>query len=368
MNKGKVRNWWLKTKRKLFRHHSAVNFFRLLIISGLIGLFFYLLFPWLRRLSRRAFFGPKIAFSLLTADTSSLDFYQNRTNFLILGTGGEEHQRLDLTDTIIFVSVNRESADTVMLSLPRDIWLESLQTKINAVYHYGEKEKEGGGFVLIKDAVYQILNQPIHYVVLVDFQGFIKMIDLLGGISLKVDRSFDDYRYPIPGKERDECGGDPEYRCRYEHLHFEAGRQEMNGETALKFVRSRNAEGEEGTDFARSQRQQKVILALGQKLLSYQFLFSPAKIAELRKTFGDHIKFDTQFNENQLTAFLSLFLRFVRDKKEIRTISIDAGNEENLGFLYNPPLEEYNQWVLVPRADNWQEIQKYVEEKIYKDY
>ncbi|GAI95511.1 unnamed protein product, partial [marine sediment metagenome] len=289
--------------------------------GGLIIFFFYLLSPWLIKIIEKIIIGPKAALSLLRADTSSLDSYNNRTNLLILGVGGEAHEELDLTDTIIFTSIDKELADIVMLSLPRDIWIDSLQTKINAVYHYGKEKAEGGGFVLSKDAVYQILNQPIHYAVLIDFEGFIKTVNLLEGIDIKVDRPFDDYKYPIAGKGRDECAGDPEYKCRYEHLHFDAGQQKMDGEMALKFVRSRNAEGEEGTDFARSQRQQKVISAVVNKLLSYKTLFNPGKIIELKKTFGDHVKFDTQFNEEQITAFLSLFLRFVRNKNEIRTIA-----------------------------------------------
>ena len=347
---------------------STINPFLYFFIAGLAILLFYLIFPWLVKAIKKTLVGPKMAFSLLTADTSSLDAYNNRTNILILGIGGEKHENLKLTDTIIFTSIDKTNADTVMLSLPRDIWLESLKTKVNTVYHYGEEKKEGGGFDLSKETVSQILNQPIHYAVIIDFEGFIKAIDLLDGIEVKIDRSFDDYKYPVPGKERDECDGDLEYKCRYEHLHFDAGQKHMNGETALKFVRSRNAEGEEGTDFARSQRQQKVIKALAQKLFSYQTLLNPGKIMELKKTFGGHVKFDTQFNEDQITAFLSLFLRFVRNKNEIRTISLDYGDEDSPGFLYNPPIEEYKQWVLIPRAKDWQEIQKYVEEKIYKGY
>lgn len=317
---------------------------------------------------KKIIIGPRTAISLLKADTSSLNSFKDRTNLLILGIGGESHEKIDLTDTIIFTSIDKKSSDTMMLSLPRDIWIDSLQTKINAVYYYGEEKEENGGFVLIKDAVYQILNQPIHYIVLIDFEGFVKAVDLLGGVDVKVERSFDDYKYPIPGKGLDECGGDPEYKCRYEHLHFDTGLQHMDGKIALKFVRSRNAEGEEGTDFARSQRQQKIILAVARKVFSLKTLLNPRKIIDLKKAFGEHVKFDTQFSEEQTTAFISLFLRFVKNKNEIRTISLDYGDEDSPGFLYNPQFHQSNQWVLIPRAEDWQKIQKYVEEKIYKGY
>jgi len=368
MRQEKLRVFLTKFKRKIFYYQSIVKPLLFLTIAGVIIFLLYLIFPSIVRVIKTTLIGPRVAFSLLTADTSSLDSSNNRTNILILGVGGESHTGIDLTDTIIFASVDKTSADTVMLSLPRDIWIESLKTKINAAYHYGEEKTPGGGFILTKDAVNQVLGQPIHYAVLVDFEGFVKFIDLVDGIDIRVDRAFDDYQYPLPGKELDECNGDPEYKCRYEHLHFVSGQQHMNGETALKFVRSRNAQGEEGTDFSRSQRQQKVIKALAQKVFSYKVLINPGKIMELKKNFGDHVKFDTKFNEEHITAFLSLFLRFIKNKNEIRTISLDYGDPDNPGFLINPLQHESNQWVLLPRTNDWQEIQKYVTEKIYKGY
>ncbi len=203
---------------------------------------------------------------------------------------------------------------------------------------------------------------------LLDFDGFTEVVDLLGGLDVKIDRTFDDYQYPIAGKENDLCGSDPEYKCRYEHLHFDAGLQRMDGKTALKFVRSRHAQGEEGTDFARSQRQQKIILAIKDKFFSYKTLLNPQKMAEIKNTLGNHIKSDTQLTDKHITAFLGLLIRFVKNKNQIRTITIDTGTEDNPGFLYNPPTAKYGQWVLAPRGDNWQEVQKFVEEKIYKGY
>jgi len=357
-----------KIKRKIIQQRNLVRAGALILLIGLMIGVFWLASPLLEKALGNVLRGPRMAYSLLTADTSSLDSSNERVNVLILGIGGEEHKEVELTDTMIFASIDKKNADTVMLSIPRDIWIGSLKTKVNAVYYYGEQDKKGGGFVLAKDAVYEILDQPIHYAVLVDFEGFVKAINLLGGIEVKVDRGFDDYRYPIPGKENDLCNGDAEFKCRYEHLHFDAGKQEMDGERALKFVRSRNAEGDEGTDFARSKRQQKVIMAVAKKLFSYKTLLNPGKLMDLKNTFGEHVKFDREFSKEQVTAFMSLFLRFIRRGNEIRTFSIDTGSDDNPGFLYQPDTEEYDQWVLLPRGDDWTEIQKYVEEKIYKGY
>ena len=245
-----------KLKRRLAKHLPWVR--RGLVALGALALAFglYFLIPSVLRVMGHLTKGPLLVLSLFSRTPQDLASTDGRTNILLLGAGGAGHEGVDLTDTIIFISTELGSSDTLMLSLPRDIWIPSMRAKINTAYHYGNERRSGGGLVLAKAAVSEILDQPIHYVLLIDFEGFKKAIDLLGGVEIEVDRAFDDYQYPIPGMEEAESE-----EARYEHLHFEAGKQLMNGERALKYVRSRYAEGEEGTDFARSRRQQRLLLA-----------------------------------------------------------------------------------------------------------
>jgi len=264
-------------------------------------------------------------------------------NFLILGIAGGNHEGKDLTDTIMFASLNPYQKQLALVSLPRDIWLEKWRAKLNSIYHYK-------GLAETKKTVEEILGQKTDYGIIIDFEVFQKIIDTLGGITVDVERSFDDYKYPIPGKENDLCNGDPFYRCRYEHLHFEAGKQFMDGQTALKFVRSRNARGEEGTDFARAARQQKVILAVKDKILSKEFLLSPKKAIQLFKLVSLNIQTDIP-REN--------YWQLLKSGLKIRNIKTTAINNN---YLINPPISKKydNQWVLVPKSGNWSEIQEYV--------
>lgn len=269
-----------------------------------------------------------------------------QTNFLVLGVAGEGYTGKDLTDTIIFVSVNHRTGKTLLLSLPRDIWIAPLRTKLNSVYHYKELEAT-------KKIVSEILGQSINYGVVIDFEVFKKIIDVLGGITVEVKRSFDDFKYPIPGKENDLCEGDPEYKCRYKHIHFDTGRQTMDGETALKFVRSRNAEGEEGTDFARAQRQQKIILATKDKILSPKFFLSPRKPLQLIKLVTLNIQ--TDIPKEKYFDLFKIAIKFKTKNLKMELL--------NNNYLVNPlpSKEKYdNQWVLVPKTESWEEIQKYV--------
>lgn len=191
---------------------------------------------------------------------------QGKINVILLGKGGARHDGPNLTDSILAASYDINLKRATLISVPRDIWSDTLKDRINSAYAYGETKKKGGGMTLAKAEVGAIIGLPIHYAFVVDFEKFTELIDYVGGIEVYVERSFDDFKFPIPGLENELCSGNPEYQCRYEHISFKKGWRHMNGDTALKFVRSRNAEGIEGTDFARNARQQKVVNALIEKI------------------------------------------------------------------------------------------------------
>jgi len=274
---------------------------------------------------------------------------KGRTNILLLGIPGGHHAGKDLTDTLIFFSIDRRSGASLMLSLPRDIWIDSMKAKINTAYHYGEEKKVGGGLSLVKKVVSEVTGQPIHYAVLLDFSGFVKAIDALGGVEVEVKEGFTDNRYPLPGKENDNCHGDSTYQCRYERLHFEAGWQHMDGERALKYARSRYSVGDEGTDFARSRRQQRVLLAVRRKIFSWNTLRHPSNFWQLYQILKSSVK--TDIRPQDYAGLVKLALKF--DPSRLRT--------EVLDFLTHPSssTKYEGQWVLVPQK-NWQIVHRRV--------
>ena len=199
--------------------------------------------------------------------------------------------------------------------------------------------------------VEEIVGQPVHYALVLDFSGFKKIIDVLGGIGVDVEISLVDEKYPIPGKEDDKCDGDPEFKCRYETLHFVQGKQVMDGETALKFVRSRNAEGDEGTDFARQARQQKVIFAIKEKVLSKEILFSPKKLKALKNAVLESTQTDIPPNAAAILA-----RRTLQAKDAVESSILP---EE---LLINPPksLKYDNLYVFIPKDNSWDGIHKWI--------
>lgn len=299
-------------------------------------------------------------FSLLNPAITQINSFRDRTNILLLGVSGGTHAGADLTDSIMLISVNLATSDTVLISLPRDIWVESLSAKLNAAYHFGEAKQKGSGLVLAKAAVSEIINQPVHYAALLDFSGFEEAIDIVGGLDLNIPHGFVDKQYPIPGKEDAEPVSD-----RYEVLKFSPGFQHLDGPTALKYVRSRYAEGEEGTDYARAQRQQLVLLAFKNKVLSIHTLLNPSKLKALLTTFKTAVK--TDLPSNAYPDLVKLVLRI--KSSGLRTGIIDQGssNEEIPPLLYNPPANLYGQWVLLPINYNWQAVYDHVVEILYQN-
>ncbi len=282
----------------------------------------------------------------INAYNQPLPAHDGRTNFLLLGVSGGDHDGPELTDTIIFVSVGQEKGDVVLITIPRDIWVNSMKAKINTAYYYGEQKKPGGGFTLAKSTVSEVIDQPVHFVAMINFANFEKVIDSMGGLDVSVERAFDDFKYPIPGKENDECDGDKDYTCRYEQLHFDAGLQHMDGKRALKYVRSRYSLGEEGTDFARSKRQEKLLLAIKDKLMSGGVLTDPVKLKNLYVSMSKSITSDVDSPTVPALAKLGI--------KAAKTNSIHTAALSEPDQLYNPrPTAVFgNQWVLLPKENN----------------
>lgn len=290
---------------------------------------------------------------LLIDGGAELKKTDGRVNVLLLGMAGGIHDGPDLTDTIIIVSFDTNKHTVSLLSLPRDIWSDALKDKINSAYHYGEEKKKGGGMVLARAVMEDVSGLPMHYVVTLDFTQFENLIDVLGGIDVNVTTGFTDTEFPIAGKENDECDGDPKFLCRYETITFTTGVQHMDGTTALKYVRSRHAEGDEGTDFARGRRQQDVIFALKEKIMKLQPWFHPSIATNLLKSTDTATDTDMTLGEQLTIGKMALRL-----SGSMQKISIEH-------LLSVPPTWMYGRYVLVPETD-YETIHLYIQQELGK--
>jgi LCP family protein required for cell wall assembly len=254
-----------------------------------------------------------------------------QVNILILGIGGKGHDGPYLTDTMIVAQIRPGDKKATMISIPRDYLVNTKeigQRKINAVFAESyEKNKDWDkAGASIREVVSKMTGLDIPYFAVLDFSGFEQGIDLLGGVDIQIDRTFTDYTYPNSG-----TGYLPA-------VTFKEGQEHMDGKRALIFSRSRHAAGEEGTDFARSLRQQKVIQAAKEKVVNLNILADAKKINELFSVIGDH--FHTNMSPGQMLRAYNLTHDFGKDN--IVSLSLDPTS----GIICPQILEESGAWVL----------------------
>ena len=296
---------------------------------------------------------------------------EDRVNFLLLGVGGAGHEGAQLSDTILFASLKPSTKQIGMISIPRDMTVPIPgygERKVNSANAYGEQAEPGSGPLLASQVIGDVLQQSVQYYVRIDFDGFAELVDQLGGLDIYVDRAFTDESYPVLGKEEATCGNAPavsvpsdatatdaaapvppvDYSCRFEVLSFKEGWTHMDGSTALKYVRSRHGSNGEASDFARSRRQQKVLLAVREKTLSTDTLLNPGKISGLLATLRANISTNMQLWE---ILRIATMMKEV-DQTKIATHVLDASPDSP---LYATSLN--GAYVLLPKNDDWRPIQ-----------
>lgn len=262
-----------------------------------------------------------------------------RVNVLLLAVGGEGHKGENLADTILVASIQPHSGETsnvALLSIPRDLYVqvpgEEYFSKINSVHAYGEAQKVDHGPEALRQKVEEITGLPIHYFVRVDFTAFKHIVDAVGGVTIMNERAFFDYWHKID---------------------FQAGTEKMNGERALAYVRARYIEGPEGGDFKRAERQQKVLLALREKVFSVQTAFDFSAINTILNSLSDNIRTDMHLWE------MKRFFELARtiDSGKIHSVVLTTGPngllEGDTEVLGGAPVS-----VLRPRTGDYSEIQQ----------
>jgi LCP family protein required for cell wall assembly len=201
---------------------------------------------------------------------------------LLLGSDARPGESdISNTDTMILLSFDAQNQTAGILSLPRDLWVPmpgfGYETRINMAYPLGETYGyTGGGPQLAKDTVSSFIGQPVQYYARVNFQGFVELIDMIGGVDVVVPFTIHDEAYPT-----NDFG--------VTTFHLEAGQQHLDGLTALMYVRTRNVDD----DYGRAGRQQQVIRAVADKVLRADMLPTLLpKLPRLLMTMSNSIQTD----------------------------------------------------------------------------
>ena len=271
------------------------------------------------------------------------------TNFLLLGQGDETHDGVDLTDTIILASLDARTRSAAMISIPRDLYLNTSRMgagRVNALYRdfkwylmrnedLGEEEAGRAAMQELSTELSKTFGIELHHVVKVDFIGFVQAVDAVGGIDVYVPEDLYDPEYPTENYG-------------YQVFSVLEGQQHFDGDTALKYARSRHST----SDFDRSRRQQDILQALAQKGKETG-LTSPGQITSLLRIMDEHVATTLTFREMVTLAKLGTDI----DRSKI--VSVQFSLEGPGGFLYPPPRDLFGgAAVLVPNS--WDEIRTFM--------
>lgn len=201
-------------------------------------------------------------------------------NIVLLGSDKRPGSGAWRTDSMIIVSVDTASNIVRLLSIPRDLWVYIPghgYNRVNTADLWGELAKKGTGPERVKQTIHHNLGIPIHYYVRVDFQGFMKIIDTVGGIDVDVD-------CPLPD------------------IKLSAGMHHMNGAQALRYARSRYST----SDFDRGRRQRKVLMALWDQALTLDII---PRLPQLWWTMANSFQTDLTLDQVINLAYVGVQLK-----------------------------------------------------------
>lgn len=267
---------------------------------------------------------------LLSPDAFQRWSGRERVNILLLGIDlrcqedGPTH-----TDSMMVLTIDPVGLSAAALSLPRDLWVEIPEfgvDRINQAYFQGEAyDYPGGGPALAMETVEATLGVPIDYYAAVNFEAFVDFVDLIGGITVDVSEAIDDPSYP------DSCYG-------YDPFSISAGEHQMDGETALKYARTRATVG---GDVDRAGRQQTVLMAARDKVLRVDMVPRLlVRAPQLWQSFQQNV--ETNMTLDEAIQLALLVQEIPRDSIRLEVI--------NYGYVYNETTPD-GQQVLVPNRD-----------------
>lgn len=276
---------------------------------------------------------------MIFSPSDKLNGEQNgKVNILLLGIGGEGHSGGELTDTVMIASIRPRSQEVALLSIPRDLYVQisgtNINSKINAVKTMGDKNKEKNGMELLTKTVEEVSGLDINYYVQLDFNGFIKMVDDLGGIDIELENDINDPTYP-------------NFSRGYDPFYISKGWHHLNGATALKVARSRHSIM---GDFDRIKRQQIIIKAVKQKLYERYSKFDVLSFKNIFLDLGDHLK--TNIEPKEMPRFYKII-------KEIKNHKITAATIDTKEYLSRAYVGMG--YTLQPKTGDYEEIKKFSE-------
>jgi LCP family protein required for cell wall assembly len=326
------------SKKRFYQKKKFKIFAVILIIVLAIGGYF----AWKTGFVLNKISGSRSSsFASLLSGGATPQSQDGRTNILLLGMRGADMPGGGLlADSIMVASFDTKNNKVAMISVPRDLYVKIPDTnensKINAVYSHWESGGKGQGIPKMEAMLQTITGLKIDHAIVINFAGFQKLIDAVGGVDVRMPKGFAETQQFVEGNE---CGGS---------FTLPIGTNHLNGEKALCYARARV----QTNDFDRSKRQQVILKALKDKMISLGTLADFGKMNNILNIIGDNVK--TDMTPDEMKGFYEQYSAM----KDADIVQRVFENSEK-GLLKVPVANSGLGYILFPIAgqDNYSQLQ-----------
>ncbi|AGE23719.1 MULTISPECIES: LCP family protein [Geobacillus] len=298
-----------KTVKKRKKKKRLRRFFLLvfLLLLGGVGAFGYNIYSEAKQASSKIY----QALDPSSKPARNIEMRKDPFTVLLVGVENQYHDEEGRSDVVMLLTVNPKTNKVYLLSIPRDtrVYIPSEGRKDKITHSYSH-----GGIQSTIAAVNELINVPIDYYVTTDFEGFEKIVDSLGGVTVDVPFTF-----------KAQLTGSLKWHT------FHKGKQELNGNEALAYVRMRKSDPR--GDFGRNERQKQVIRAIIDKSTS---ITSLPKLDDVIADLGDHVR--TNIPPSELLSFIYVYQKM--KNADVENLHLKGYDETINGVYYYIPDEQ----------------------------
>lgn len=285
---------------------------------------------------------------------------QSKVQFLVLGLDRRDDwlEKSITTDTVILISIDQAQGRIKLLSIPRDLWIYDLKTKINGIYPLSQEQS--APFSYLKNNFQKILDQKIDGIIVITTDNLIDFVKIIGGVDVYLDRGFKDEQYPNPEYIKNPSPQTPVYIT----VEFPSGANHLDGDNITQFVRSRKSAEtavEGGTDLGRIQRQQALFEAIFAKIKQPKFFQNYRHLINLYNFWNQ--KITTDITDVNLIS-LGVNLQDKLSGLSLQRFNPPVGKTAKDGVIYHPLFFQNRQWVFLPVDPDYQKLKNFIKDSL----
>jgi len=292
------------------------------------------------------------------AQINKQQFLGNSVSIMVLGLDKRNDllEQTETTDTIMYANLDFKTVKINLISIPRDLWSYSTNTKINNIYPLS-KEKPNK-FFYIQDEFEKITGQKITKTIVISTENLIDFVKLIGGVDINLENGFIDEKYPNPDYISNPLPSIPIYKT----IEFKAGPNHLDESNITEFVRSRRSAETSvggGTDLGRILRQQLLLEAIMQKIKSPDFIKNPQNLFNLYSFWQNNI--ETNISDTDIISWGLLFGKNIKNIT-IKKTTIPTAEYPETSIIYHPKKFINLQWVYIPYSENYKELHQFIDQ------